>query len=95
MVVALEHDKRVGRSLKIAPLRIGASDMHFQRAKLRRRRIENEWNRIGDKPLGAIADQQAEHALLDQRMQFRQILVSMERGFVQGSLVASMWAMSK
>ena len=95
MVVALEHDERVRRGFEIAPLRVGAGEMDFQRAELRRGRIENERNRIGDEPLGAVADEKAEHALPDQRVQRRQIFVSMERGFVQGGLVASMWAMSK
>ena len=45
-----------GEASKIAPLRVGAGEMDFQRAELRRGRIENERNRIGDKPLGAIAD---------------------------------------
>ena len=94
MVVALEHDEHIGRGFKIAPLRVGAGEMDFQRAKPRGGRIENERNRIGDEPLGAVADQQPEHALLDQRVQFGQVLVSMERGFVQGGLVAFMWAMS-
>ena len=95
MVMALEHDERVRRTFKIAPLRVGAGEMDLQRAELRGGRIENERNRIGDQPLGAVADQEPEHALLDQRVQRRQIFVSMERGFVQRGLVTLMWAMSK
>ena len=95
MVVALEHDERVGRGFKIAPLGVRAGEVDLQRAQLRGGRVENERNRIGDQPFRPVADEQPEHALLDQRVQRRQILVSMERGFVQGGLVALMWAMSK
>ena len=95
MVMALEHDERVGRSFKIAPLRVGAGEMDLQDAEPRGGRIEDERNRIGDEPFGAVADQEAEHALPDQRVQLGQILVPVERGFVQGGLVAIMWAMRK
>ena len=95
MVEALEHDERVGRSFKIAPLRVGAGEMDLEHAEPRAGRIEDEGSRIGDKPLGAAADEEAEHAIPDQRVQFGQVLVSMERGFVQGGLVGFfMWAKS-
>src|SRR5580700_6078843 len=42
MVVALEHDERVGRGFKIAPLGVRASEVDFQSAKPRGGRIENE-----------------------------------------------------
>jgi hypothetical protein len=91
MVGALEYDQRVGRRLKIVPLAVAARDMNLERAEPRGGGIENERNRIGDEPLGAIADEQAEHALSNQRVQFRQILVSVKRGFVHGSLSSLMW----
>ncbi len=95
MVMALEHDERVRMLLKIAPLGVGAGEMDFQHAKLRGGGVENERNRIGDEPFGAVADEEAENALPDQRVQFGQVLVSMERGFVQGGLVGFfMWAKS-
>src|SRR5580692_1701496 len=65
MVMALKHDERVGRSFKIAPLRVGAREMNLQGSKLRSRGVQNEWNRIGDQPLGAVADEEAEDALSD------------------------------
>ena len=95
MVMALEHDERVGRGFEIAPLGVGAGEMDLERAEPRGGRVENERNRIGDQPLGAVADEKAENALADQRVQFGQVLVSVERGFVQGGLVTLMWAMSK
>src|SRR5580704_1961473 len=95
MVVALKHDERVRRGSKVAPLGICGGEVDFQCAELRCGRVENERNRNGDKPLGAVADQEPEHAVPDQRVQRGEIFVSMERGFVQGSLVASMWAVSK
>ena len=91
MITALEYDERVGGRLKVAPLAVGARDMNLQRAKARGGGIENERNRIGDDSLGAVADEEPEHALSDQRVQLRQILVSVKRGFVQGSLSALMW----
>ena len=66
--------------------------MGLQCAELRRGRVEYERDRAGGEPLSAVADEEAKHALLDQRVQFREILVSVQRGFVQGSLVALMWA---
>ena len=95
MVKALEHDERVWRCFKIAPLGVGASEMDFQRAELRGGRVENERNRTGGQTLGAVADQQPEHALFDQRVQFRQMFISMKDRFVHRGLVALMWAISK
>jgi hypothetical protein len=94
MVMALEHDEHVLRGFKIAPLRVRAGQMDLQRAELRGGRIENERNRIGDEPPGAVADQEPEHALLNQRVERRQIFVSMERGFVHLRLQDPMWAVS-
>src|SRR6185312_13000452 len=88
MVVALKHDERFWALLKLAPLRVGARDMDLQYAEPRAGSVEDEWDRIGDQPLGAVADEKAEHAGLDQRVQLGQILVLVERGFVQGGLVA-------
>ena len=87
MVVALEHDECIRRRLKVAPLRVRARQMDLQRARASRRpdreRTEPNWPRAP----GAIADQETEDAVPDQRVQLRQILVAMERGFVQGGLV--------
>ena len=63
MVAALEHDEHIRRRLKVAPLAVGARNMDFQRAKPRGGGIENERNRIGDEPFGAVADEETEHAL--------------------------------
>src|SRR5580693_2319334 len=65
MVVALEHDERVGRGFKIPPLGVRAGEVDFQCAELRTGRVENERNRASDQTLGAVADQQPEHALLN------------------------------
>ena len=88
MIAALEYDERLRGRFKVAPLAVGAGEMDLQRPEPRGGGIEHERNRIGDEPLGAVADQEPEHALPDQRVKFRQVLVSMERGFVQGGLVA-------
>ena len=82
MVGALEDDERVGRRLKIAPLAVGARDMDLQRAEPRGGGIENERNRIGDDPLGAVADQEAEHTGPDQRVQPREIVDPVKRRLV-------------
>ena len=90
MVMALEHDERVRRLLQIAPLRVGAGDMDFQRPEPRRCRIENEGNRIGDEPLRAVADEETEDALSYQCVQLGQILVAVKQGFVQGGLATTL-----
>jgi hypothetical protein len=92
MVCSLENDQRVRGRLKFAPMTVGASNVGLKSPKPRGARIENERNRIGDEPFGAIADEEAEHALSYQGMQIGQILVSVENGFVQGSLSILMWA---
>ena len=53
-------------------MRVGAGEMDFQHPKLRCGRIKNERHRIGDEPLGAVANKKAENAFPNQRVQLRQ-----------------------
>ena len=95
MVGALEYDERVGRGCRSRHWLLARATWTFSVPSLEAAESRTNGTELATSPSAPLLMSRAEHALSDQRVQLRQVLVSMKRGFVHGGLVRPlMWGIS-